>query len=243
MIGHPFSRANHIAEPHFRWRAEEMTRMEAFSDAVFAFAVTLLVVALEVPHDFDELKHVMAGFYGFAASFALLIVIWHNHVKFLRRYGLQNVWAVFLNTALLFIVLFYVYPLKFLFTLILSPHQAGMITVAQTPTLMIIYGLGYASVFLVLSLMYVHAWQLRKALELNEVELYVTRRALIDNLAMVGFGLACAVLAWLLPPSRAGLAGFIFAFIGVYFTIAGRIMGRRERQIHEHAHKSATGSH
>jgi uncharacterized membrane protein len=241
-MSHPFTRANRIAEPHFRWRAEEMTRMEAFSDAVFAFAVTLLVVALEVPHNFDELKHVMSGFYGFAASFALLIIIWHNHVKFLRRYGLQNAWAVFLNTALLFIVLFYVYPLKFLFSLILGTHQEGMITVGQIPTLMIIYGLGYASVFLVLSLMYVHAWRLRKALELNEVEMYITRRSLVDNLAMVGFGLLCALLAWMLPPQRAGLAGFVFAFIGIYFTVAGRIMGARQRQIYERTHRSATAS-
>lgn len=238
-MNHPFTRANRIAEPHFRWRAEEMTRMEAFSDAVFAFAVTLLVVALEVPHNFDELKHVMSGFYGFAASFALLIIIWHNHVKFLRRYGLQNAWAVFLNTALLFIVLFYVYPLKFLFSLILGTHPEGMITVGQIPTLMIIYGLGYASVFLVLSLMYVHAWRLRNALELNEVEMYITRRSLVDNLAMVGFGLLCALLAWMLPPHRAGLAGFVFAFIGIYFTVAGRIMGARQRQIYERTHRSA----
>ena len=242
-MSHPFTRANRIAEPHFRWRAEEMTRLEAFSDAVFAFAVTLLVVALEVPHNFDELKHVMSGFYGFAASFALLIVIWHNHVKFLRRYGLQNAWAVFLNTALLFIVLFYVYPLKFLFSLILGSHQEGMITVGQIPTLMIIYGLGYASVFAVLSSMYVHAYRMRKQLELNEVEVYVTRRSLVDNLAMVGFGLTCALLAWALPPHRAGLAGFVFAFIGIYFTVAGRIMGTRQRQIYERTHKSAAASH
>jgi hypothetical protein len=89
----------------------------------------------------------------------------------------------------------------------------------------------------------VHAYRLRKQLELNEVEVYVTRRSLVDNLAMVGFGLTCALLAWALPPHRAGLAGFVFAFIGIYFTVAGRIMGTRQRQIYERTHKSAAASH
>lgn len=233
------SRANRIAEPHFHWRADEMTRLEAFSDAVFAFAVTLLVVSLEVPRTFDELLHVMRGFPGFAASFVLLIIIWHNHVKFLRRYGLQNAWATFLNATLLFIVLFYVYPLKFLFNLILTQHEEAMITTPQVPALMIIYGIGYAAVFAVLSLMYVHAWRMRAQLELNELERFVTRRSLIDCLAMVGFGLTCALLARTLPPQRAGLSGFIFAFIGVYFTISGAIMGKKQKALYEksrHAH-------
>jgi len=238
MMEH-LNRANQIAEPHFRWRAQEMTRLEAFSDAVFAFAVTLLVVSLEVPKSFDELLHVMKGFLGFAASFSLLIIIWHNHVKFLRRYGLQNAWATFLNTSLLFIVLFYVYPLKFLFNLILTKQDDAVIQISQVPTLMIIYGLGYAAVFFILAMMYVHAWRLRTALALNEVEMFITRRSMIDCFAMVAFGLVCALLASVLPPHRAGLSGFIFALIGVYFTVSGSILGKREQRIYDSISRAA----
>src|SRR6266436_400666 len=100
----------------FRWRGHEISRIEGLSDAVFAFAVTLLVVSLEVPKTFDELMAVMRGFGAFAICFALLIVVWFNQYKFFRRYGLQDNLTIVLNTALLFVVLFYVYPLKFVFT-------------------------------------------------------------------------------------------------------------------------------
>ena len=80
---------------------------------MFAFAVTLLVVSLEVPHNFHDLINVMKGFPAFAICFAMLAQVWYEHSLFFRRYGLQDPYSVFLNCALLFVVLFYVYPLSF----------------------------------------------------------------------------------------------------------------------------------
>ena len=57
----------------------------------------------------------MRGFPSFACCFALLVWIWHEHNMFFRRYGLQDGWTVFVNSMLLFVTLFYVYPLKFMF--------------------------------------------------------------------------------------------------------------------------------
>ena len=58
----------------------------------------------------------MVGFVPFALMFAMVCWIWYEHNLFFRRYGLQDPWTVFLNCVLLFVVLFYVYPLKFLTT-------------------------------------------------------------------------------------------------------------------------------
>jgi uncharacterized membrane protein len=102
---------------HYR---REVSRIEGFSDAVFAFAVTLLVVSLEVPHTFDELWMAMRQFLAFAICFALLFQVWWRHFNFFRRYGLEDAATIVLTGILLFVVLFYVYPLKFVFKMVLD---------------------------------------------------------------------------------------------------------------------------
>src|ERR1700744_2833608 len=103
-----------------RWRSHEPSRLETFSDAVFAFAVTLIIVSLEVPKTFDELFETMKGFLSFGVCFGILFLIWNNQNMFFRRYGLNDAYTITLNGILLFVVLTYTYPLKFLFTLIFS---------------------------------------------------------------------------------------------------------------------------
>ena len=233
-------------EAGFTWRAGEISRLEAFSDAVFAFAVTLLVVSLEVPHNFRDLINVMKGFPAFAICFAMLAQVWYEHSVFFQRYGLQDTYSVFLNCVLLFVVLFYVYPLKFLFTLLVGQMTNGVLMpggeeahaalfqdASEARALLIIYGLGFAAVFGVFTLLYLYAYQKRQALELSELESHRTRQSLMNNVAMMLFGLGSALFALLLPQSMSGLAGFIYFGIGFYHWIAGTIMGKKERIILE----------
>ena len=100
----------------FRPRSHEVSRIEAFSDVVFGFSLTLLVVSLEVPQTFTELLTDMRGFVPFAVCFAIFALVWWQHHNFFRRYGLDDGITATLNFVLLFVMLFYTYPLKFLFT-------------------------------------------------------------------------------------------------------------------------------
>jgi len=220
-------------EKHFRWRAGEITRLEAFTDAVFGFAVTLLVVSLEVPRTYSELMEAMKGFAAFAVCFTVLIQVWVYHYIFSRRYGLQTFYTVVLNSVLLFVVLFYVYPLKFMFSLMLGVNQArhGVepIQITQVPTLMMIYSAGFAAVFGVFALLYSYAYKNRHDLDLNEYETLRTRHAVIDHSAMAFLGLFIGVLALLVPVRYSGSTGLLYFLIGVYHTISGMIFGKREQ--------------
>jgi uncharacterized membrane protein len=182
----------------FRLRGREVTRLESFSDAVFGFALTLLVVSLDVPKSFDDLVATMRGFPAFALCFLLLALIWNGHYKFCRRYGLDDGTARFLTCVMLFLVLFYVYPLKFLFNLSITGllfGSAPSMTASQLSTLLVIYGLGFAAVYGAVTLLYLHAWRLRDALELNELERFDTRYQLFRVLTLTAFGLIAALLA------------------------------------------------
>ena len=233
-------------EEDFSWRGTEVSRLEGFSDAVFAFAITLLVVSLEVPRTFDELALDMRGFFAFAVCFLLLFAVWHDHYKFFRRYGLTDSVTLRLTAALLFIVLFYVYPLKFLFTLLIDrllgfstqvrSSGGGMVEAieqAQWPQLMIVYGAGFVAVQVVLFLLYLRAYTLREELELDADELSITREELQGFALNVAVGLVSIALAILLGPGYIQWAGLIYLLLLPLQTINGRYMGTRRAKAAE----------
>ena len=244
MLREPLAAKGFGARDGFRWRGVEMHRMEGFSDAVLAFAVTLLVVSLEVPRTFDELFEMMQGFVAFALAFALLLRVWFLQYQWFRRYGLEDGWTITLNGALLFTVLFFVYPLKFLFsflvktftgqdTRVLMPdgtlHPA--IASADMRTLMIVYGLGYIALFGTFWLLYVHAWRRRDRLELNPIERYDTWTTLLESSLHVGVAVLSVTIAVLTGPGLAGLAGMTYMLLAPVMMTLGMTSGRGRRKI------------
>jgi len=227
-------------------RRREVSRIEGFSDAVFAFAITLLVVSLEVPKTFDELAAVIRGFPVFAICFALLFQVWWRHYKFFRDYDLEDTTTIALTGLLLFVVLFYVYPLKFLWSAVFSqlggrPVPEDMIRADQFPTLFEIYGLGVAATFGLLATMYRHAYVQRHALALTPLETVDTRAHIVSNVGLAAIGLASAAVAAAagrFAPNLVGIAGYLYFLIGVVEWRVGAYRGR----MREVAAASTTGT-
>lgn len=147
--------------------------MQAFSDGVFAFAATLLVVSLEVPSSYDELLDALAGFPALAIAFAAIVSIWAIHREFFARYPLGDPVSMGINAVLLFIVLIYVYPLKLLaelaahtFLRVGAPTVSHM-TPAQVRGVYIIFGLAVLLTCGALAALHLRAWQLRDELRLD----------------------------------------------------------------------------
>jgi len=213
-------------------RRRDVSRLEGFSDAVFGFAITLLVVSLVVPSTFDELLHSLAGVPAFAVSFALLASIWYAQYTYFRRYDFEDVWVVVLNLVLLFVVLIYVFPLKFLYAVVFNPTAAQM-RPDQAPQLFVIYGLGFAAVFTLLALLHVHAYRSRARLGLTHLETYELRASILLYASTASIGLLSAVIALVLP-NQTSVAGFAYFLLAVPSAVTGTLVGRRRRLAARH---------
>ncbi len=210
----------------FRFRGEEPGRLENLSDALFALAITLLLISTSPPENFNELKRFAWDLLPFTICITLIVLIWHEHFTFFFRYGLRDPKTLVLNTMFLIILVFYVYPLKFLATLILIPiayliddevmfsELAGMIHKQDIGDLMIFYGFGAAIIFFLLMLMYRHALKLADKLGLNEIEKFDTNQK-VKSCLLMGIipVISIAVSVSLRGSQWAGFAGGMVYFL------------------------------
>lgn len=93
---------------------ESPSRVEAFSDGVFAIAITLLILEIRVPHgDHDLWAGLLAlwpSYVAFLMSFAVILIMWVNHHELLRMVQGVNYPFLFANGFLLLTVTFIPFP-------------------------------------------------------------------------------------------------------------------------------------
>lgn len=103
------------AAPEARIRPTETRRLDAFVDAAFAFAVSLLIIAGgQPPANFEELMVALGRIPSFAMGFALIVMFWLGHRQFGRLAPQRDGTSVALSLAIVFMALIYVFPLRML---------------------------------------------------------------------------------------------------------------------------------
>ncbi|MFI5186432.1 MAG: TMEM175 family protein [Chitinophagales bacterium] len=116
--------------------AEEATnsRLETFCDAVFAIALTLLILEIKTPVKeniktsgdlWHSLKHLMPSMYAFFLSFAIIIISWVNHHATMKLVNKSTPRFIYANVFLLLTIVIIPFPTallaEFVFTNAAAP--------------------------------------------------------------------------------------------------------------------------
>ncbi|NCU05133.1 MAG: DUF1211 domain-containing protein [Chitinophagaceae bacterium] len=221
-------------------RGTELYRIEALSDAVFAFSVSLLIMSLEVPKTFEELNASILHFLPFAATVSLVFFFWYLQNAYFRNYGLNDGKVIFLNLSLLVLILFYAFPLKFLFSVLLSWltgidyfHEESLLgktvlTEEEFPQLILFFSIGYAVIWFIFYLLYRHAYVKRSALKFSMYEIKYLQSQKQDAMVQVAIGLLSILFAFSDLPVW---SGFCFLLIPVWLLVHHYLFRRTVKRI------------
>ena len=214
----------------FRLRGMEMTRLETFIDAAFAFAISMLVIAAQqIPDNIVALLAAFKNVPTFICSIAVLGIYWRGHWLWSRRYGLEDGISILISWALLVTILIFIYPLKAIFGAmwyLLSNGRVGHqfslhTTEAQARTIFAVYALGLIAISAEILLLYVRAWQLRKPLRLNAREQLMTRGELSGWSIPVSVGLVSLVFSFTLPIEKIAWCGWVYFLMAIALRVHG----------------------
>jgi len=210
----------------FRHRGDEILRIEALSDAVFAFSVSLLVASLEVPQTFTEMRIIINGALPFFATVTILFLLWYQQYVFFRHYGLNDFSTIVLNLIYVSVILFYLYPLKFLFSLLLTgatglnlfPKAEGktIIEATEFPQLIILYSVGYFAIWMLLYIMHTRVLQFSKELQLNKYELLYTNKEKRGALLNAMIGAVSCLFVWIGPDWLSGICYLLIPLVLIF---------------------------
>jgi uncharacterized membrane protein len=222
------------ADPYFRWRGGEISRIESISDGVFAITITLLIVTASSSESFYNIWLMVRDLPAFFFSFIIIIYAWFEHYRFFRRYGLEDGKTVILNSLFLFIIMILAYPLKFLtiflWHVVIGIDTSSLFAVpdisittltekSQRVYMMYFYSISLLGVFSVIFLMHLNAYRLRDKLELDIYETMITKFTL--NHHIITLTVTLASIAVLMFTSDPGISGIVYFLMPVIHITAG----------------------
>src|SRR6187431_563475 len=123
--------------------AHPNSRLEAFCDAVFAIAMTLLIIDIKVPASegagttrelWRALGHLGPSIGAFVLSFAIILITWVNHHRFFRAVNKSSGSFIYANGFLLLTVVFMPFPTALVGEYLLTDHVAPAVIIYNSVT-------------------------------------------------------------------------------------------------------------
>jgi uncharacterized membrane protein len=193
-------------------------RLEAFSDGVFAIAITLLILEVGVRGEGGSLAHRLTeqwpSYAAFIVSFANIGILWLNHHRMFVSIRAADHGLVVLNLALLLAVSFIPFPTK-----IMGEELHG--DFADRRTSAVFYGLTFVAVSLAFNALWLWAARGRRLIEPSTPKPHVdahTRRSLLSIPAFL-----VATLVALRSPEG---ALFLYGIIALSYLLPGEWLNR-----------------
>ena len=198
-------------DPDFRWRGTNVTRIENLSDIAFAIALGMLITGVDAPRTLQDLREFLLNIVPTILGFFVLMRIWNAHYTFFRRYGVADKTIIVLNAALIFVVLFMAYPLRFAFESLYGfitalftqdysrSAKLGILSNRNAAEIIVYFSLFSSAAFSIFALMQGHVLKKAELLSLNLYELAVSRQIRLLRWLQGGVAFLCAILAWYTP--------------------------------------------
>lgn len=207
--------------------SEHGKRLDAFVDAAFAFAVTLLVISGgDPPKSLAELTAALWNIPAFALSFALVALFWSHHRNFARITARRDGAVMWLSLGIVFVVLVFVFPLRLLAQTALGfmsggllPGRGALRSYADLRTLYAVYGFGYGLLCLLYAGLFACAARADDASPAGRAEARTDTRIWA---AIAALGVASGVSALLVPlQAEPWLPGMLYALVPLAVWLVG----------------------
>jgi uncharacterized membrane protein len=202
-------------EPQDRLARSETSRVEAFSDGVFAIAITLLILEIHIPESGGDqplrvaLPHLWPSFLAFLASFMTIGVMWVNHHRLFTLIDRSDDTLMALNLLLLLGITWIPFP-----TALLAQHLLG----SDARIAGVTYSASFFAISIVFNVMWRYAVHARLVAHDVNVDLITKQYALGPLMYAVLVGVAVLSGTWVL---------ILSATCALYFALPPKIWQRR----------------
>jgi len=231
----------------FLERGVQVTRLEAFVDAAFAFSLTMLVSSTQDgPRSTPAIVVARSGWPAFAGTCLLVAMFWPALVRWSRRYGMDDRRSTMLSLLLVFLVLVYMYPLRMLFGTFFAWITGGWLpwpieklqSLSELAHMFMVYALAFGTMSLVIAGLFAHALQHRNKLGLSVEEAAQTAGEVTAWRLSAAIAALSFLIAWLWPVRTPnwtmGLPGLVYFLMNLSWPLQRWAIARaRMRFQHE----------